>query len=86
MLTRIQYLLRSDTPWQWTPHCQEAFDAIRHALTHAPVLTIPDFNKPFELIVDASGIGLGGVLLQDGRPLRAQRAAQAGAAAADREN
>jgi hypothetical protein len=37
---------------------------LKDKLTHAPLLQRPDFNKSFELECDASGIGLGGVLLQ----------------------
>ena len=42
---------------------------LKDKLTHAPLLQLPDFNKTFELECDASGIGLGGVLLQDGKPV-----------------
>jgi hypothetical protein len=42
---------------------------LKDKLTHAPLLQLSDFNKTFELECDASGIGLGGVLLQDGNPV-----------------
>jgi hypothetical protein len=42
---------------------------LKDKLTHAPLLQLPDFNKTFELECDASGIGLGGVLLPDGKPV-----------------
>jgi hypothetical protein len=38
-------------------------------LTHSPLLQLPDFNKTFKLECDASGIGIGGVLLQDCKPI-----------------
>jgi hypothetical protein len=42
---------------------------LKDKLTHAPLLQLPDFNKTFELECDASRIGLGGVLLQERKPV-----------------
>ena len=51
----------------WTPECDAAFHTLRTLLTSAPVLAQPDIKKPFDVFCDASGIGLGGVLMQEGR-------------------
>ena len=53
----------------WTPQCQAAFEHLKTALTSAPVLRLPDFGKPFEVVVDASDFALGAVLLQEDRPV-----------------
>ena len=42
---------------------------MKEALTHAPVLPLPDLNSRFEVICDACGVGLGVVLVQGGRPI-----------------
>jgi hypothetical protein len=36
-------------------------------LTTSPVLAQPDTTKPYDVYCDASGTGLGGVLMQEGR-------------------
>ena len=51
----------------WTPECEEAFHKLRTLLTSAPVLAQADIEKPFDVFCVASGIGLGCVLMQEGR-------------------
>jgi hypothetical protein len=52
---------------QWSKEHTEAFEALKEALVSAPLLVHPDYSKPFELVSDASLIGTGAVLLQEGR-------------------
>jgi hypothetical protein len=44
-------------------------EGIKHALTHAPVLVSLESSKPFTVVCDASLVDVGGVLLQDDRPV-----------------
>jgi hypothetical protein len=55
------------TAADWHPEHQQAFDGVKHVLTTAPVLTLPDTSMPFEVVSDASVNGTGAVLLQAGR-------------------
>ncbi|WVZ70972.1 hypothetical protein U9M48_019599 [Paspalum notatum var. saurae] len=47
--------------------CEEAFQTLKKLLTSALVLAQPDVTKPFDVYCDASGNGLGCVLMQEGR-------------------
>jgi hypothetical protein len=60
-------LLEKDRKFDWTLECEQAFHTLRTLLTSAPVLAQPDIEKPFDVYCDASGIGLGCVLMQEGR-------------------
>ena len=48
----------------WTDHCSKAFEDLRTCLSKDPILQSPDFSQPFLVQTDASGAGLGAVLLQ----------------------
>ena len=62
-------LLSTKRVWKWDAGCQEAFERIRHDLTHSPVLALPDFDKPFVVECDASDFAVGAVLFQEGKPV-----------------
>jgi hypothetical protein len=60
-------LLVKKDEFKWTPACQKSFKTLKEKLTTAPVLILPDVHKPFLVYCDASYIGLGCVLMQEGR-------------------
>jgi len=62
-------LLKKHVIFVWTPDHQATFDALKAALSSAPVLATPDFSKPFSLETDACANGVGAVLMQSGHPL-----------------
>jgi hypothetical protein len=55
-----------DKKWKWMPACEATFQELKKRLTIAPVLVMPDMEKPFSIFCDALGQGLGCVLIQDG--------------------
>jgi hypothetical protein len=48
---------------------RSCFKAIKLALANAPTLKMPDFQSPFKVIVDASNVAIGAVLVQQDRPV-----------------
>jgi hypothetical protein len=63
----LHELTKNGVSFRWGPSQQQAFGALKSKLTQAPLLQLPDFDKTFELECDASGIGIGGVLIQGGK-------------------
>jgi ribonuclease HI len=59
--------LKKGSKFEWGQKCEDAFHTLRQHLTTTPVLVQPNNNKPFDVYCDASGTGLGCVLMQDNR-------------------
>ncbi|WVZ76150.1 hypothetical protein U9M48_024148 [Paspalum notatum var. saurae] len=60
-------LTKKNAKYLWSPKYEEAFQTLKRLLTSTPVLAQPDVTKPFDVYCDASGNGLGYVLMQEGR-------------------
>jgi hypothetical protein len=59
-------LLAKGNTFECTPRRETSFQELKKRLTTALVLTMPDMERPFSIYCDASGQGLGCVLMQDG--------------------
>jgi len=63
----ITALLKNQTKFVWSSDCEQAFQTLKRVLTTAPVLAQPNIEKAFDVYCDAAGIGIGCVLMQEGR-------------------
>jgi hypothetical protein len=52
----------------WTESLLFDFNLLKDAIKSSPNLASPDFSRPFHVAVDASGVGVGGVLFQPNSP------------------
>jgi hypothetical protein len=59
-------LLNQTQKFVWKPNCQDAFERLKAVLHNAPILRSPDYTKVFKVFVDASDVGIGAVLMQEG--------------------
>ena len=55
--------------FSWSQQAEAAFNLLKSKVTEAPVLILPDFQEVYEVHCDASGVGIGGVISQRGRPI-----------------
>ena len=60
-------LLKKDTKFKWIDECEASFQELKKHLVTAPVLILPNIRKDFQVYCNASRLGVGGVLMQDGR-------------------
>ena len=57
-------LLKKDTEWTWSKEQEDAFISVKQYLVEASVLALPDADKPFSVVCDASNIAIGSALMQ----------------------
>ncbi|GJR38358.1 reverse transcriptase domain-containing protein [Tanacetum coccineum] len=60
----VTHLLEKETPFVFSKDFIDAFETLKKKLTEAPILVVPDWNLPFELMCDASDFPIGAVLGQ----------------------
>ena len=63
----LMRLTQKNVKFIWTDKCEEHFQLLKELLTTAPILTLPSENEGFTVYCDASWVGLGCVLMQNGR-------------------
>jgi len=59
-------LTKKAAPWVWTEAQTTAFEILKKLMCSKPVLTQPQYDKPFIVHTDASAYGVGAILLQEG--------------------
>ena len=58
------HLLTKDSEFNFTHECHESFEKLKKLLTTSPILQVPDWSVPFEIMCDASDYAVGAVLGQ----------------------
>ena len=64
MARPLSNLLKRDVEWCWGNTEHEAVQAVKESLLHAPILALPDPDRPFSVVCDASDFAIGSALLQ----------------------
>ncbi|GJZ68174.1 reverse transcriptase domain-containing protein [Tanacetum coccineum] len=60
----MTHLLEKETPFVFSKGCIDAFQTLKKKLSESPILVVPDWSLPFELMCDASDFAIGAVLGQ----------------------
>jgi hypothetical protein len=69
ILAPLTKLTSNKAIFEWTDEQQEAFEEIKRVMCQKTMLLFPDFSKEFHVYTDASNYQLGGVIMQDDKPL-----------------
>ncbi|KAM0975566.1 hypothetical protein ACFX13_018871 [Malus domestica] len=63
IVTPLTSLTKKGVKFAWSEDCEYAFKELKTKLTTAPILVLPNGEDPYEIFTDASGQGLGAVLM-----------------------
>ena len=67
IMAPLHALTSKKAKFVWTDECENAFQIIKGKLMYAPILSCPVFSKEFDVYWDASSVGLGAIISQEGR-------------------
>ncbi|XP_070020833.1 uncharacterized mitochondrial protein AtMg00860-like [Nicotiana sylvestris] len=67
LLAPLTKLTQKATKFQWIEACEQSFQELKNRLTSAPVLALPEGPDGYAMYCDASGVGIGCVLMQHGK-------------------
>ncbi|XP_023553652.1 uncharacterized protein LOC111811140 [Cucurbita pepo subsp. pepo] len=59
----LNELVKKNVSFIWEKDQELAFTTLKEKLSYAPLLTLPNFESTFEIECDASGVGIGAVLM-----------------------
>jgi hypothetical protein len=71
-------LLGKDKKFEWSAKCEASFQELKKRLTTTPILVMSNMEKSFSIYYDASGQGLGCILMQDSHVVVAYASRQLG--------
>jgi hypothetical protein len=69
MTKPLRKFTEDENEWNWAKECQAAFEKTKLTVVKAPLLSYYEVKKEVTIQCDSSESGLGGVLLQEGRPV-----------------
>lgn len=69
LVSPLTEIIKKSVGFKWSEKQENTFNLLKSKLISASLLSLPDFNKAFEIKCDASGIGIDIVLMQEKRPI-----------------
>ena len=67
IITPLIKLIQENVKFIWSKQCEESFQCLKECLTFALVLALPTAGHGYKVYCDASKVGLGCVLMQQGK-------------------